>query len=126
MILLYQFTLHFVAKKANESKKRPGHTTEDVDNYFYEMEKSQRFVKIFTFIVIDSNFVRMIQLSEVSEVSEDDVREKSQLFDSFKKKNKAARKNPTTAEKVSKVVKSNVSAQAKAAQYQVIARKRKQ
>jgi hypothetical protein len=81
-------------------------------------------LKIFTFIVNDSNFVRMIQLSEVSEVSEDDVREKS-LFDSFKKKNKAARTKPTTAEKVSKVVKSNVSAQAKAAQYQVIARKRK-
>ncbi len=89
------------------------------------MNKSQSFVKIFTFIVNDSKFVRMIQLSEVSEVSEDDVREKSQLFDSFKKKNKAARTKPTTAEKVSKVVKSNVSAQAKVAQYQVIARKRK-
>ena len=32
---------------------------------------------------------------------------------------------PTTAEKVSKVVKSSASAQAKAAQYQVIGRKRK-
>ena len=67
----------------------------------------------------------MIQLSEVSEVSEDDVRGKNQLFDSFKKKNKVATTKPTTAEKVSKVVKSNVSAQAKAAQYQVIGRKRK-
>ena len=36
-----------------------------------------------------------------------------------------SRRKSTTAEKVSKVVKSNVSAQAKAAQYQVIGRKRK-